>query len=161
MIDNLTYGFRNACIMDAKLGRITWTKHHKPEKIESQMAKAKTTTTGSLGFRLCGMVVKDSQGQKVEAWTKDDGFFNITADNIHEHFAKLVTKNGRLRVDLVDKLIEQTQRMLDWFLRQKVKHFITTSILYVTGDEEHPHCQAKLIDFAHVMDAEGQLDESN
>ena len=106
------------------------------------------------------MVIKDSTGQKVEAWTKDDGVFSITAENIHEDFTKLVTKNGKLRMDLVDKLIEQTQRMLDWFLRQRVKHFITTSILYVTGDEDHPHCQAKLIDFAHVMDAEGQLDDS-
>lgn len=60
----------------------------------------------------------------------------------------------------MEKLIEETAKLLDWFTRQKIKTFVTSSILYVTSDENPVHCQAKLIDFAHVYDGEGELDNS-
>jgi hypothetical protein len=105
-------------------------------------------------------VVKDSQGNKVESWSKEAGFYSITANNIHEQFLKLVTKDAVVRLDIVEKLIEETSKLLDWFTRQKIKTFVTSSILYVTTDETPVHCQAKLIDFAHVYDGEGEVDNS-
>jgi len=70
--------------MDVKLGRVTWTDTKSPEKQESQRKKVASTTTGSIGLRISGMVIKDNEGNTIESWSKEGGYFNVTADNIHE-----------------------------------------------------------------------------
>lgn len=157
-MENLLTGYENPNIMDCKLGKITWTSHHSEETKRNQEAKNKDTTTGSLGFRISGIVIKDDHGKKVESWAKNEGFFGINEHNIHEQFLKIVTQNGHLNKDAINLFITETQKLLDFFERQKVKHFVASSVFYVCGkNQKH---QVRFIDFAHAIDANGKTDEN-
>jgi len=109
-----------------------------------------------LGFRISGVVVKDEEGKKVESWAKNEGFFGINENNIHEQFAKIVTNKGEVNKDAIEAFIEGTKKILDWFQRQKVKHFVASSVFYVCGKNQK--YQVRYIDFAHAMDANGVED---
>ena len=156
VLENLLHKYPNANFMDCKLGKVTWTPHHSEENVKMQQEKNKTTTTGSLGFRISGLVVKDNKGKKVESWAKEEGYFNINSDNIHEQFTKIVTKDGKVQLNVVNDFITKTQSLLGWFRNQKLKHFVASSVFYVAGKDGSN--QVRYIDFAHALDANGELD---
>ena len=156
VLENLLTGYDHPSILDCKIGKVTWTKDHNERKTADQMKKAAETTTGSLGFRISGMVVKDENGTVVESFAKEEGFFNINADNIHEFFRKIVGDNNEKQIK---KFIKQTKKIIHWFKTQRSKLFFTASVFYVYGKNQKS--QTRFIDFAHVYDAEGQTDESN
>lgn len=58
VLENLVFGYTRPCIVDIKLGTVLYHESATPEK-QSRMEKvAKETTSGSLGFRICGMKVR-------------------------------------------------------------------------------------------------------
>lgn len=154
VLENLLTGFDHPNLLDCKIGKVTWTKDHNERKTADQKKKAAETTTGSLGFRISGLVVKDPAGKVVESFAKEEGFYAIKPDNIHQQFRKIVGEDKKL----IKTLIKQTQKLLKWFKHQKSKTFFTASVFYVVG--KNGAAQTKFIDFAHVYDAEGHSDES-
>ncbi|OMJ87494.1 hypothetical protein SteCoe_10746 [Stentor coeruleus] len=97
--------------MDCKLGRITWTPHHTEKTIRDQKAKNKLTTTGTLGFRISGLVVKNNQGEKIEQLVKNEAFMSITDENIHDYFKKIVMDQGIIQVRVVENFIQETEKI--------------------------------------------------
>lgn len=158
VLENLLSGYDHPNIMDCKLGRITWTSKHSEKTIMNQEAKNKQTTTGTLGFRISGIIVKDNEGNKVEQLVKSEAFSNIRDDNIHEYFRKIVTKDGRLQVEVVEQFISETERVKAWFERNTEKTFKASSVLYINGKNGRAQC--RYIDLAHSEDANGRVDEN-
>ena len=156
VLENLLQGYDHPNIMDCKLGKITWTSHHTEEKIRNQEAKDFLTTTGSLGFRISGLVVKSSSGEKIEQLVKKDAFYKITAENIHDYFRKIVEMNGEIQQDIVREFINETEKIKSWFERQTLKTFKASSVLYIVG--KNGKHQVRYIDFAHAEDADGLHD---
>lgn len=156
VLENLLTNYEHPNIMDCKLGRITWTSHHTEETIRNQEAKNKLTTTGSLGFRISGLVVKNNQGEKVEQLVKKEAFMSITDANIHDYFKKIVMDQGALQVRVVEHFIQETEKIKAWFERNTEKHFKASSVLFING--KNGRCQVRYIDFAHAEDANGQVD---
>ena len=154
VLENLLTGFDNPNLLDCKIGKVTWTRDHNEAKLADQRKKAESTTTGSLGFRITGLVVKDHNGQTVESIMKDEGFSTIKQDNIHEYFNKIVNGNK----EQVQTFIHQTERILNWFKSQTSKVFFTASLFYVNG--KNGKSQTRFIDLAYVYNAEGQHDDS-
>jgi hypothetical protein len=154
VLDNLLWEMEHPNLLDCKLGKVTWTKDHNARKTADQKKKAEETTTGSLGFRISGLVVKDVDGNVVESFAKEEGFYGITADNIHESFKKIVGDDQKL----LKKVIKETKKLIKWFEKQIAKQFFTASVFYVVGKDRN--VKVKFIDFAHVYDAEGEKDES-
>ena len=114
------------------------------------------TTTGTLGFRISGIIVKDSVGATIEQLVKKEIFNDITDDNIHEFFRKIVYVNEELQTDVVRFFIEETEKIKSFFERQTEKHFKGSSLLYING--KNRKSQVRFIDFAHAEDAEGEID---
>lgn len=158
VLENLLTDYQHSNIMDCKLGRITWTSKHSEETIRNQEAKNRETTSGSLGFRISGIVVKDNEGNKVEQLVKKEAFSYITDQNIHEFFRKIVTKDGQLQVEVVEQFIQETERVKAWFERNTEKTFKASSVLYINGKNGRAQC--RYIDLAHSEDAGGQVDEN-
>jgi 1D-myo-inositol-tetrakisphosphate 5-kinase/inositol-polyphosphate multikinase len=158
VMENLLLGYDHPNIMDCKLGRITWTSRHSEETIRNQEAKNKVTTTGSLGFRISGLVVKDSAGAKVEQLVKSEAFMNITESNIHEYFRKIVLDGDRIQTEVVQQFIEETERVKSWFERNTEKTFKASSVLFINGKNGKAQC--RYIDLAHSEDAQGRTDEN-
>eukprot|EP00358_Blepharisma_japonicum_P006436 CAMPEP_0202941122 /NCGR_PEP_ID=MMETSP1395-20130829/1233_1 /ASSEMBLY_ACC=CAM_ASM_000871 /TAXON_ID=5961 /ORGANISM="Blepharisma japonicum, Strain Stock R1072" /LENGTH=182 /DNA_ID=CAMNT_0049636041 /DNA_START=285 /DNA_END=830 /DNA_ORIENTATION=+ len=112
VLENLLLGYDHANFMDCKIGKITWTPHHSEKTIRNQQIKNQSTTTGTLGYRITGLIVKDEHGNKVETLVK--AFNEITEENIHQQFAKIVTRDGVVQRELIDELIGGTARILNW-----------------------------------------------
>jgi Inositol polyphosphate kinase len=154
VLENLLASFKHPTILDCKIGKVTWSPHHNERKASSQKEKAAKTTTGTLGFRIEGLIVKDSTGNIVTKFTKQQGFYSITPDNIHEEFRKIVGEDKQK----VKSFIDQTKSLIAWFEDQTSKHFFTASVFFICDAHK---VQVKFIDFAHVFDANGQPDISN
>ncbi|PNY26325.1 Calcium-transporting ATPase 3 [Tolypocladium capitatum] len=97
VLENTTCGFKQANILDVKLGVRLWAddaplqKKHRFDKISSE------TTHGNLGFRIAGMRVfrgsddaseLDEEGYKV--YDKDYGRLSVNDDNVVDEFRRFV-----------------------------------------------------------------------
>ena len=158
VMENLLLGYDHPNIMDCKLGRITWTSKHTEETIKNQEEKNKLTTSGSLGFRISGIVVKDQEGNKVEQLVKSAAFMNITESNIHEYFRKIVTDGDRVQTEIVQEFIVGAERVKAWFERNNEKTFKASSVLFINGKNGKAQC--RYIDLAHSEEAEGRNDDN-
>jgi 1D-myo-inositol-tetrakisphosphate 5-kinase/inositol-polyphosphate multikinase len=58
VLENLLTGYEHPNLLDCKIGKVTWTRDHNEAKLADQQRKAQLTTTGSLGFRITGLVAK-------------------------------------------------------------------------------------------------------
>lgn len=61
---------------------------------------------------------------------------------------------------MVEGLIRYTRRLLYLIENQSFKHFSSSSIVYIIGNEPEPRYQVKLIDFRRVVDSNGTPDTS-
>jgi hypothetical protein len=154
ILENLLTGFDHPNILDCKIGKVTWTKDHNERKTKDQMEKAAKTTTGTLGFRISGLVSKDESGKVTDSFAKEEGFFQVTSENIHSYFLKVSGPSQ----EVLHSLHSQTKKLIRWFKKQTSKHFFTASVFYVVG--KNGATLTKFIDFAHVYDAEGHHDDS-
>lgn len=58
VLQNLTSGFNKPNIIDIKLGKILYDENATEEKKQRLSKVSETTTSGSLGFRICGMRIQ-------------------------------------------------------------------------------------------------------
>lgn len=158
VLENLLTEYDYPNIMDCKLGRITWDSDCPEDVVRVRRQRNSLTTTETLGFRLCGLVVKDNHGEKVEQLVSKKDFQQINDQNIHEYFKKIVTDQGALQVRVVEQFIQETERLKNWFERNTEKHIKSSSVFYVNG--KNGRCQVRYIDFAHAEPANGQVDSN-
>ncbi|TID24717.1 hypothetical protein CANINC_003009 [Pichia inconspicua] len=59
ILKNILEGYSQPSVMDIKLGSILYDENSSPEKVKRMQAVSKTTTSGSLKFRIAGMIIKD------------------------------------------------------------------------------------------------------
>lgn len=57
-MEDLTFNMKCPCIMDIKIGRRLYDIDASLDKINRREIKSSQTTSGSLGFRLCGVKVE-------------------------------------------------------------------------------------------------------
>ncbi|PUU75856.1 inositol polyphosphate kinase-domain-containing protein [Tuber borchii] len=124
VMQNLTYGFDEACVMDIKLGAQLWDDEAPQEKRDRLDAVSNATTSRSLGLRIAGMKVwkgKAAGGYKV--FDKHYGR-TFTADNcleaVKEYFSadiseeqkKLIAERFLKKVTEIREVLEgQESRM--------------------------------------------------
>jgi len=157
VLENLLHGLHYPNIMDCKLGKVTWTEDREETSKKRQQELSQTTTTGTLGFRISGIVIKDSSGTVIETWNKNS-LSKITSENIHQEFLKVVALEKAIDPNTVENIIIETQKILKWFETQQELKFLASSLLFLV--DKQCKTQVKLIDFAHVSDSKGETDHN-
>ncbi|KAI8644558.1 hypothetical protein BD408DRAFT_383789 [Parasitella parasitica] len=79
-LENLLHGFTRPCILDLKMGSLLYDNEATDEKRIRMIRQSISTTSGSLGLRICGMKVYDPADKRYATYEKIFGK-SRTAEN--------------------------------------------------------------------------------
>ncbi|CAL9737151.1 inositol polyphosphate multikinase [Monosporozyma servazzii] len=155
VLENLLTGFNKPNIMDIKLGKILYDENASKEKIERMKQVSKDTTSGSLGFRICGMQLQKNHNHKFDPNHIEDRFDSDsnteyisvnklfgrtrTVNNISEAI-EIFFDNENLSIErkmiLKDMFLTRLQLFYNTLLNEEVR-MISSSLLFIfEGDEK-------------------------
>jgi hypothetical protein len=173
VLENLAYGYDEPCIVDIKLGTVLYHDSATPEKRERMEKVAQETTSGSLGFRVCGMkvclftlligfylIISFRGGQVYDLGPGQYRVFDkhygrgLTADSIQDRFLEDYLQGSQI---LANKFYLEVDRIISVMEKASVE-LISSSLLLIydakdlsmTNKDSNvtPKITARLIDFA-------------
>eukprot|EP01123_Difflugia_compressa_P012182 TRINITY_DN5119_c0_g1_i1.p1 TRINITY_DN5119_c0_g1~~TRINITY_DN5119_c0_g1_i1.p1 ORF type:complete len:444 (-),score=67.81 TRINITY_DN5119_c0_g1_i1:36-1292(-) len=152
VMEDLTHGMKQPCIMDLKMARNTWEPTAPAKKKVEQSTLDRISTSGELGFRICGM--RAWQIKKKEYIIRDKPWGMYIKSTQMEAALRSFFHNGiQFRDDLVMEVLPQLYDILEWFKVQRIFRFYGSSILFVYdgANVDKPVIKAKMVDFAHTV----------
>eukprot|EP01130_Rhizamoeba_saxonica_P006758 TRINITY_DN26_c0_g1_i2.p1 TRINITY_DN26_c0_g1~~TRINITY_DN26_c0_g1_i2.p1 ORF type:complete len:180 (-),score=49.61 TRINITY_DN26_c0_g1_i2:20-559(-) len=159
-MENLTHGYEEPSMMDIKMGKTTAGPDAKPEKLEAMKAKDTSTTSDAIGQRLTGYKAYQVNGPAKKLGK--DVTKKLTVDNYKENVLGFFHNGETLRLDLVEYFLGELLKVQEYFHRQTLMSFYSSSLLFVyDGANPEPHGRLKIIDFAHVFDLEDGAHDDN
>ena len=163
-LENLTFGLAKPCVMDIKIGKITYG----PDATEAKIAKESKSYPGTkipFGFSVLGIISHSDHGFKrlTKAFGRslDEGSLSEILDNflkVNEKFAK----------SLAECFLVKLREVQDFFATQKSYRIYGSSLLFAYDYESLASVdwstgnpvRLSLIDFAHNFPGEGEIDEN-
>lgn len=146
VLENLLYGYVRPNILDIKLGRILWDESASEEKRIRLKEVSRTTTSGSLGFRICGM--KMCQNSLINRmldpkyYASDDDEYilvnkfygrELTQSNVTDAFDVFFGDDklsSERRACLIDTFLKRLQLFYNSLLNEEVR-MISSSLLFI------------------------------
>ncbi|XP_014665254.1 PREDICTED: inositol polyphosphate multikinase-like [Priapulus caudatus] len=129
-IENITAQFRQACVLDIKMGQRTFDPLASKEKIEYEMSKNRYAQ--NVGFRFLGMQLYDGVTGRYASFDKQWG------KQIRENDILLALRSflGRCPCDrgrrvAVKQFLSRLEEVRSWFLEQRLYAFYASSLLLV------------------------------
>ncbi|CAL9731349.1 inositol polyphosphate multikinase [Monosporozyma unispora] len=155
VLENLLAGFSEPNIMDIKLGKKLFDENATEEKVERMKKVSETTTSGSLGFRICGMQLQKNSNHQfdpshVEHRVDNDNNAEYTfvnklfgrtrnTDNINEAielFFNNQNLSSKRQKMLKSMFLMRLQLFYNTLLNEEVR-MISSSLLFIfEGDEK-------------------------
>mmetsp|Transcript_1973 Transcript_1973/g.2802 ORF Transcript_1973/g.2802 Transcript_1973/m.2802 type:complete len:394 (+) Transcript_1973:136-1317(+) len=153
-LEDLTLPFSRPNILDIKIGTRVYGIGDDPQKIKRKIAKSASTTSHSLGLRLCGMQVFSSQQN---TYTFRNKFYgrNLNESGLEEAIEEFFTHDGALRSRIVKHFLKQILELLDVVSKQKTFQFFSSSLLFICEgcqptDQKRLHGGVKNGDFQRI-----------
>jgi hypothetical protein len=168
-LQDLTFHFRRACVLDLKIGRSSVAEDADDAKRADMHAKDITTTSHSLGLRICGMHVFDPRlGEHVarrKSWGKrltDDTF----RAGLHAYFNVAIDDNVALQPNtricaVLRRFVARLDQIAALMRSQTQFRFYSSSLLFVyegdnnknnsTDETADDPVSLSMIDMAHVF----------
>ncbi|XP_023349208.1 inositol polyphosphate multikinase alpha isoform X2 [Eurytemora carolleeae] len=175
MIENLTQGLTKPCIMDVKIGAKTYGPDANQEKIAKQDASY-SGTKKPFGFSILGMSIYTGSTRDTFTILNKDYGKGLNESNIEDFMVNYLDSmsNETAAKTLGRILVEKLNPILDLFSKQTVYHMYGSSLLFVYDahvlekytegtvqlDKLSTAVRVTMIDFAHVWDGAGHLDEN-
>jgi len=164
VFENLTQGFAKPCVMDVKIGAVTYG----PDASDAKKGKEAQSYAGTkipFGFSVLGIISHSSKGFK--RWTKAFGR-SLKEDNIKDVLRNYLDIDNGFAKIVARCFLEKLDEFIDFFSKQTTYHVYASSLLFVYDYEaleaenfnlRNP-VRLKLIDFAHVFPGNGELDNN-
>lgn len=172
MIENLTGGMKKPCIMDIKVGEKTYG----PDASEKKKASADSSYMGTkkpFGFSVLGMSVYQGKNKEEFLVKSKDYGKALNKDSINDFVKEYFDKENATPITklLMENIIMKLENIKELFSQQKRFHIFGSSILFVydaealvsdelSEDDVRNANVVKMIDFAHVHPANGEIDEN-
>lgn len=164
VLENLTQGFDKPCVMDVKIGAVTYG----PDASEAKKGKEAQSYAGTkipFGFSVLGIISHSSKGfsRLTKAFGRSLSESNI--DDVLDNFLNIGDKHSKI---IARCFLEKLDEFLEFFSTQTTYHVYASSLLFVYDyaalETENHHIRnpvrLKLIDFAHVFPGHGELDQN-
>lgn len=156
VLENLTYGYNKPCVLDLKIGTRMYGDFATQEKIKSQQVKAKETTSGKLGLRVCGF---QRYSQTEKEFQKVDKYAGRRADE--EKFRQLLetffTIKGRVQTSVIRTLVNQCKKLRKIIAELDGFRFYSSSLLILYEGGHH----SKRAKFSDQDDADDDTEEED
>jgi len=171
MMENLTINMRKPCIMDIKVGARTWGPDASQKKREQQDASYSATKT-AFGFSVPGLSSFTGENKDCTVSKAKDYGKGLNKDNIGDVLELYldISTNKDLARKIAQIFVEKLKKVQSLFESQTSFHFFASSLLFVydaeavqnniDSEELEKFVSLKMIDFAHVWPAEGELDNN-
>ncbi|XP_039277962.1 inositol polyphosphate multikinase isoform X2 [Nilaparvata lugens] len=176
LLKDMTHGFKEPCIMDVKIGKQTWEPGASAEKEKSEKIKY-ADSKNALSFCIPGFQVYDVNSKIYSKFGKDYGK-QMDANGVYEALRMFLNHESGASKYILPPVIDQLRTALELFKNQKVFHIYSSSILMaydaavlrqLNASDSQNSVQSQqiglkswycvsLIDFAHVVPANDQLD---
>lgn len=171
MMENLTNNLSKPCIMDIKIGARTWGPDASEAKRKQQDASYAATKT-AFGFSVPGLSSFKGENKDCSVSKAKDYGKQLTADNIHEMLELYldISTNPEIARKIAGVFVEKLKKIQSLFESQRSFHFFASSLLFVYDAEAVQNnidteelsnlVNLKMIDFAHVWPADGEIDNN-
>eukprot|EP00667_Euglena_gracilis_P005877 EG_transcript_5919 len=158
-LQDMTHGMLHPCLADVKMGRQQFAPGAHNQ--ESKTKKTNQTISATLGFRLCGTKVYCPETSGYVLQDKYD-CRQHTKWQIQEQFQAFFRSSGGVRRDVLRCILGKLHRLLQHMERQTEWLFYTSSLVMMyDGDQTvDPQPNVVLVDFAHTIPSEGQVDRN-
>lgn len=162
IIENFLYKHSKASILDLKLGRVTYPLEAPADKKEKCIAKEKLTTSGELGFRISGMILKDKNGKVLEKGSRHQIYFGITPENLPEYIEKFLKSNEspEINQEALKYFLGFVDELTNFFENHSRRSWIGSSILFLL-DNTNNYYKASWIDIGHAYPLEENQKDEN
>mmetsp|Transcript_21451 Transcript_21451/g.52558 ORF Transcript_21451/g.52558 Transcript_21451/m.52558 type:complete len:399 (-) Transcript_21451:560-1756(-) len=130
-LEDLTLPFSRPNILDLKIGTRVYGVNDDPQKIKRKIEKSASTTSCSLGLRLCGMQVYNPVDDTYTFRDKFDGR-NLDEKGFVNSIKQFFTCiDGQLRLTVIERLIERILKLVSVVSEQKSFQFFSSSLLFI------------------------------
>ena len=146
------------CVMDIKVGKITYGPDATAEKI-AKTKKSHVGTRGPFGLSVCGIVVNSDEGMM--RFDKKFGK-SLVAETIHTVLENYLGDKNARAFELAKYFIKRLKEIEAFFEKQTAFHVFGSSLLFIydKGNSDTVSAQVRLIDFAHSFQTDGKIDEN-
>lgn len=155
-LQDVTLGWSHPSIVDIKIGQVGYGPDAPPSKVLSHEHKSATTTSGSLGLRICGMQVFQPATRSFMCHDKLFGR-SLTPDSFPVALRSFFDNGQRFCVDVVGHVAVMVARIEEAFVSLNSHRIRASSLLVLydgdlsaTGPCPRSAVDVRLLDFAHA-----------
>ncbi|KAJ0176504.1 hypothetical protein K1T71_007683 [Dendrolimus kikuchii] len=130
MMENITSSYRRPCVLDLKMGTRQHGDDASAEKRSKQIAKCAASTSATLGVRLCGMQVYESE---TGACVRRDKYWGraLTEGGLREALRDFFAAGATLRARVVRRVLRDLDLLRRAIAKQTNYRFYSCSLLIV------------------------------
>jgi len=180
ILENLTQGMVEPCVMDIKMGARTYG----PDASEAKIKQEDSTYAGTkkpLGFSVLGIISRSDESGSLQRWTKSFGK-NLATDCVGQILDNFLVDfkvcdrtsfRAKQAKQVAASFLKQLNVFLELFVEQKRYNLFASSLLFIydgqclqdrsneAQQQVDSRVRLKLIDFAHVYPALDHQPDTN